>query len=615
MNRRWAPVAVLWLFPLVAVALLVGVVLAVVALGAQIFGGYATRALLQWTAVPLAVAIGIGAWRALRIKPEPAEGIELTPAEHPALWAEVNRLAAVAQTDPPERIVVVAEVNASVAEVAGRRELELGLPLVATFTIGQLRAILAHELGQHAGGDTAAGARELRRVAFLAYVRANADVLWRWFFTAYLHLYALAAGPSSRAAELRADALSAAVAGPRVAAESLRALRRADVAWEHTFDAYVPLFELSGRRASLGEAMRRIIEANRGDVDEAVDALIAEESSAAADTHPPLRERIARFQARIATDPFQPEDPAADRPATELFTGGTAWLDVAEGELLAQDRPLVGWDALIAAGMRGAVDVEAEELGASIRRLGLGDGGLDSVLRLIDDSSEGGVVARVGGDDPDARETTIELVASPLLSALMDAGAARVEPSWSRPAEFVAPDGAPLGLEERLSDAIDRTDSAELRSWLAERGVDVGSARVASGASPERWLAAMSHMKGPWDGRRDVHLWSSGILALPPLDKATVKANKDQISEKHQHPRLYQAVGAGPVAGRSLPEALWWDASRITGGDVNGRLKLAVRFDLDDAEPLHLTGTLETATIDSPDDVAAAMLYLMAPKG
>ena len=69
------------------------------------------------------------------------------------------------------------------------------------------------------------------------------------------------------------------------------------------------------------------------------------------------------------------------------------------------------------------------------------------------------------------------------------------------------------------------------------------------------------------------------------------------------------------MAGRSLREALWWDASRITGGDVNGRLKLAVRFDLDDAEPLHLTGTLETATIDSPDDVAAAMLYLMAPKG
>lgn len=230
----------LWLFPVVAVALLVGVVLGIVAVGAQLFDGIATRVLIQWVALPLAAAIAFGAWAALRHKPEPAEGIEVTPAEHPALWAEVNRLAANAQTEPPARIVIVPEVNAGVAEVGGRRELEIGLPLLATSTTGQLRSVLAHELGHFAGGDTADAARDLRRLAFLEHVRARAGVLWRWFFTAYARLYALAAGPSSRAAELRADDLSVLAAGPRVAAESFRALLRADLAWEHTFDNYVP---------------------------------------------------------------------------------------------------------------------------------------------------------------------------------------------------------------------------------------------------------------------------------------------------------------------------------------------------------------------------------------
>ena len=121
-------------------------------------------------------------------------------------------------------------------------------------------------------------------------------------------------------------------------------------------------------------------------------------------------------------------------------------------------------------------------------------------------------------------------------------------------------------------------------------------------------------MTGPWDGRRDVHLWTTGILALPQLDRSTVKEAKDQYSNEHQHPRLHQAAAAGLEAGRSLPGSLWWDVHRITGGDVTVRLKLKLRFELDDGTALQLAGTLETATVDSPEDVGASVQYLTAPR-
>ncbi|MHA6522860.1 M48 family metallopeptidase [Tessaracoccus sp. G1721] len=614
-HNRLAPTLVLWLFPVVAVALLVGVVLGIVAVGAQLFDGVAVRVLIQWVALPLAVAIGFGAWAALRHQAEPAEGIEVIPAEHPALWAEVNRLAVEAQTEPPARIVIVPEVNAGVAEVGGHRELEIGLPLLATFTVGQLRSVLAHELGHFAGGDTADAARDLRRLAFMEQVRARAGVLWRWFFTAYAGLYALAAGPSSRAAELRADDLSVRAAGPGAAAESFRALVAAELAWEQTLDNYVPLFELAGRRAPLGEAVRRVIDANRTEIDDAVETIIAEQRPSATDSHPPLRERIARLEASAVTGASATTGADAGRPATDLLSGGSAWLDSAEGRLLAQDRPLGSWDEVITAGIRNGAGAGADEFGASLRSLKLGDGGLDNVLRLIDDPADGGIVRRVGGADPDAREATIASVWNPVVSALLAVGAARVQPSWSGPAEVVALDGSSLELDERIGAAIDDGDSAALRGWLAELGVDVMSARTESGGGVERWLSAASHMTGPWDGRRDVHLWTTGVLALPQLDKATVKEDKDRFSEKHQHPRLYQAAAEGLRAGRSLPGSLWWDAARISGGDVTGRLKMRLRFDLDDGTALQVAATLETATVESPEDVGAAVQYLTAPKG
>lgn len=549
--HRLTPNLVLLLFPLVVVGLIAGVIAGVSAASNAFFGGSGFWPMVRILAIPLLVALFFGVRVAITYKPEPAEGIEVSPAEHPWLWAEVAGLAALAQTAPPDRIVIVPEVNAAVSEAAGRRELEIGLPLLTTFTRNELRSVLAHELGHFAGCDTAASAKIMRRVVFLHHVRQKAGVAWRWFFTLYAWLYALAAGPASREAELRADQLSVQAAGPRAAVAAMHAMVRADLTWRVLEENYLSLFELAGRRAPVREGMHRLMAANAETLPAAVARVLADDRQHGWDSHPPLRECIAHFEAAArAGAPEPPWSPDAAAPAYDLLGGGAPWLDAAEGQLAIQQFPLASWDEVIVRGMRQQVDAEAERTGARARSHGLGDGSLHALFSLIDRPEQGL-----------APEDVVAVLVAPVLSAMLAVGAARVVPSWTGEARFTGPDGADLDIGERIAAAVRARTSAELRTWLAGLGVDVTSARAVTDVP--QWLAAASHVTGPWEGRRDVHLWTTGVLALPPLDKATVKANKEQVSEKHQHPRLYHARFEGIEAARRSPETLWWDAGRI----------------------------------------------------
>ena len=63
------------------------------------------------------------------------------------------------QTEPPDRLYLVPEVNAGVRETGGllglrkgERVMIIGVPFIDALTVDQLRGVIAHELG--AGGDT-----------------------------------------------------------------------------------------------------------------------------------------------------------------------------------------------------------------------------------------------------------------------------------------------------------------------------------------------------------------------------------------------------------------------------------------------------------------------------
>ncbi|MEV5742375.1 M48 family metallopeptidase [Microbispora rosea] len=147
-------------FFVLAAAQVAGLV-ALVVLLSTVMAGFVAVKLLWPIFAATTWAVGRGVWRAVRSRPEPPTGLPLPADRAPMLWATVRELAAEARTRIPEEIWLTAEVNAAVQEesrllglAGGRRRLYVGLPLLQTMTVGQMRAVLAHELGHYSARHT-----------------------------------------------------------------------------------------------------------------------------------------------------------------------------------------------------------------------------------------------------------------------------------------------------------------------------------------------------------------------------------------------------------------------------------------------------------------------------
>src|SRR4029453_22156 len=87
----------------------------------------------------------------------------LTPDKQPDLFAETCDLALRNGQAEPAEVYLIADANAWVNQrgsfmgLGGRRVMGLGLPLLQTLTIPELRGVLAHEFGHFHGGDVAIG--------------------------------------------------------------------------------------------------------------------------------------------------------------------------------------------------------------------------------------------------------------------------------------------------------------------------------------------------------------------------------------------------------------------------------------------------------------------------
>ena len=284
---------------LLAVAVIVGLVAANIVLwnlGRVSFG-------LVILVVVALVGLGRAVLVSLRRPPDDPGEIEIPEAEEPELHATVRELAAEVGTRPPDRIVAIAAVNAYVHEygrllglLPGRRTLAIGTPLFDALDVTQLRAVLGHELGHFAGGDTKTGPIVYRTAQVVSHLAASlrGGILSRLFTGLWSLQHRMTVG-ARRRQELIADRAAVRIAGRQSTVDALTRVEvtgRADAVY-HT-RLLVPLVGAGYRPDDLAAGLRHVL------ADQPTIARLT--ADAAADT-------VTRRSPRGA-----PADPRARRP-------------------------------------------------------------------------------------------------------------------------------------------------------------------------------------------------------------------------------------------------------------------------------------------------------------
>ncbi|MGP0066901.1 MAG: M48 family metalloprotease, partial [Isosphaeraceae bacterium] len=124
------------------------------------------------------------------------------------------------------------------------RALIIGLPLFRVLTKGELRAIVAHELAHLARGDATLAARSARFVEALGQALERNQLRLRGPLGAWARFCSRESSqliePVARSQEVRADRLSAAIAGGSAAASALVKVALVQPLFREILDAYDP---------------------------------------------------------------------------------------------------------------------------------------------------------------------------------------------------------------------------------------------------------------------------------------------------------------------------------------------------------------------------------------
>jgi Zn-dependent protease with chaperone function len=427
----------------------------------------------SWMLVLAVVFGGPALWATLRAvfaRPEPG-GVGVTRDTHPELWRHVDELAALAGTRGPDDIRLVDGANASVWERRGVRYLELGLPLVAGLSVGELRSVLAHELGHYGGGHTQLAAVTYRaKLALELAVRTD-----RAFgvLSAWAALYALVAASESRDHERFADEVAVAAAGRDAARRALLRSGPVGEAWHDYVTSYVSLAVAAGRTPPLLEGFRSYL-AHPRRVHELRDLereMAEREPASVFDSHPPIRERVAAMALLSSGDV-----PIDERPGWTLLSGVSP---EAASQLLGVRGPFATWEELVSLSGPAHVRRYADALRHAGRVSKVGERLADVLAAL-----ERGELHRLTGAPVDASltpeqvheaavETVTELLACAVADQLVTANRATLEINWGGLFVLRLPDGAALYPDDLVAPAVRDADRVpEVRLRLQAVGVD-----------------------------------------------------------------------------------------------------------------------------------------------
>jgi Zn-dependent protease with chaperone function len=253
------------------------------------------------------------------VKPGPL----LNEAEHPELFATLRDVAARTNQAMPDEVYLVPVVNAFVTErrrvtgVGRTRMMGLGLPLLQTLSIGELRAVLAHEFGHHEGGDVALGPLVYRTHRSISRtLEAVSGSILEWPFRSYGQLFLRVSAGVSRHQEHVADAFAAKIEGSVPLGSGLRKVNAVDAVYGVFLARDVMPALAAGIVPPLADGFETFVSQphSRKFMDTVLEQVMKGTGADPYDTHPPLAERLAALETRPSCP--MPQD---DRMAIRLL--------------------------------------------------------------------------------------------------------------------------------------------------------------------------------------------------------------------------------------------------------------------------------------------------------
>lgn len=293
-------------------------------------------------------------WSIIPRGPKWAEpGPRITEADHPRLFALLQEVSRAVGVPMPAEVYLVPEVNAFVTQrggflgFGGTRVMGLGVPLLAVQNVSQLKAVVAHEFGHFAGGETRLGALLHATRAGMGrtwenLVRQGSSVLhkpFEWMFRGFMRL----TQAISRQQELVADEWAVRVGGKEAHAQALTLSNVHGAGFDFFLqDEVRPLVSVGLSPDNLFEGYRRFTQSSGWrEAAPQIEAAARQAQADPWDSHPPLAERLAHAESVQA-----PPVPADLRPAAELLEKG-AELEVRFSDALRPDGARVlSWDEL-----------------------------------------------------------------------------------------------------------------------------------------------------------------------------------------------------------------------------------------------------------------------------
>ncbi|WP_405095280.1 M48 family metallopeptidase [Micromonospora sp. NBC_01412] len=441
-------------------------------------GAVTVRPLVLVSAFLLLAGLLVAIGKVLTARPPSPQGIRLDPEQAPQLWQAVRELAERVGTREPDEIRLIAQTNAAVSEDAplfglrdGQRTVVIGLPLLRTYTVDQLRAVLAHELGHYSGRHTATTVLAHRgRMMIVETYQNTQDGLLSMVLSGYARLYVAVEQAISRQMEYEADRYAVAAAGRKAMTSALRELRVVTVAWDTYLERHVlPAYD----RDHLPE-----------DVFGGFDAFLTEcrpeltERSVEVATEPAWWESHPTIGARIAALRFVSSDEevvADERPAAVLVPD----LDEVGRKLQAAtfDRPglrVLPWDQLAPALADQAARGLAHPLFQAAAELtGRPGADLGLLLDLFAADRYAELAHALAPDAPgeDGLWALSAAFEGAVEAAAADSGAAFWRHSWSGQPQLLTVSGVELPLGELVELAADPDTVPRARERLAALGV------------------------------------------------------------------------------------------------------------------------------------------------